>query len=555
MEVLNTYCADILSGDIPAGMHTSNAIKRFNKDYAIANDGTGSWYFDWDAVQKVIDFIAKLKHFKGKYAGESFILAPWQVFIVANLYGFYNTKDKTRRFQTAYIEMARKQGKTAFVAALALFGLIGDDEAAAEILFAANSKEQAKIGFDMVKGFAQYWHNKKYKDNSEQQRVRRYRSDILYPETNSILKTLAADSSKLDGYDCSLGVVDEYHSAPNAEVRDVIRSSQGMRINPLLITITTAGFDKSLPCYELRTVCTEIIAGVKEDDSLFSIIYSLDEEDDWKDPKTWIKSNPNLNVTVNSEFIEKQVLQATNSPSDEVGVKTKNLNIWCDSAHTWIPDNHVVDATEKLNMADFEGEDCYIGVDLASNVDLTAVSYLFVRDEKFYFFTDFYIPADTLKVRNLHADTDLYRKWVAQNYLKTTSGNVTDYDYITKDMLTVDGACTIEDVFYDKYNANAWAIQCTEAGLNLTVFNQNLGNFNGCTKEFERLILKGQVVLDDNPIMRYCLRNVELKMDWNGNVKPMKSSEKKKIDGVISSLQALAAYMEATANYQGTQIF
>jgi len=547
LDTVEKYCGDVLSGAIPAGIHLKNAIIRYHND--LLRDDLS---FSEDAVLKVMASIRKLKHFTGQHNGRRFVLRPWQLFIIVNLYGFYN-KDGTRRFQTAYLEMARKNGKTALVAALSLYHLMDDDESGAEILFAANSLDQSKIGFNMVNGFARGYdpHGRILKQRFK---------DISIVKTNSFLRVLAADANNLDGYNCSLGVVDEFHSAPNSHVRDVIRSSQGMRENPLLITITTAGFDKSLPCYDLRTVCTEVIAGVKQDDSLFSIIYSLDDGDDWKDSKNWIKSNPNLGVTVKESFITKQVQQAINSPGDEVGVKTKNLNVWCDSATTWIPDNYVIEATEKLNIDDFKGENCYIGVDLASNTDLTAVSYLFVRgnepnDLRYYFFNDYYIPTDTLKVRNLHADKELYKQWVGNKYLKTTSGNVTDYDYITRNILEVNSKCDIKTVYYDKYNANAWAIQCTEEGLTLEPFGQTIGNFNNCTKAFERLMLGRQVALDDNPITRYCLRNVELRMDFNGNVKPLKSSESKKIDGVIASLQALAAFITATAHYKGTQIF
>ena len=328
----------------------------------------------------------------------------------------------------------------------------------------------------------------------------------------------------------------------------------GMRVNPLLLTITTAGFDKSLPCFELRTVATEIAAGIKEDDSFFAVIYSLDENDDWKDPKVWIKSNPNLNITVFEEGISEQVQQAINSPNDEVGVKTKNLNVWCDSATTWIPDEYVIKATKKLKMSDFAGEECYIGVDLAESVDLNAIGYMFMRDDKFYFFCDYYIPEETLKTRNLHADKEMYKQWVIHKHLKVTPGNSTDYDYITHDILKVDKIANIIKIYYDKYNSLGWAQQCTGERLPVEPFSQTLGNFNNCTKEFQRLILAGKIVIDDNPITRYCLRNVQLKRDWNGNVKPDKSNEKKKIDGVIASLQALAAYMVEGANV-GTGIY
>jgi len=539
---LETYIGDIKANRIASGIHLKNAIKRFETDIS-----SKKWDFKENKVLKVVDFIKKLKHFAGKYANKPFILQPWQLFIIANIYGFYN-KDGTRRFQTAYLEMARKQGKTALVAALSLYHLLEDDESGAEILFAANSRDQARIGFLMTHAFATGY-------DKTGKLLRKYRYDINYAKTNSFIKTLAADSSRIDGYNCSFGVVDEYHSAPNSYVRDVIRSSQGMRVNPLLITITTAGFDKSLPCYELRTVCTEIIAGIKQDDSLFSVIYSLDEKDNWQDPEVWVKSNPNLDITVSADFVQRQVQQAINSPNDEVGVKTKNLNVWCDSATVWIPDRFVVQSTKDLDIADFEGEDCYVGVDLASNVDLTAVSYLFVRDDKYYFFTDFYLPSDTLKVRYLHADKGLYKTWVYKGYLKTTAGNVTDYDYITKDILAVNEKSTIEKIYYDKYNSTQWAIQCTEEGLPMEPFSQTIGNFNIPTKTFERLMLSGRVVLADNPITRNCLRNVELRMDFNGNVKPNKDQEKKKIDGVISMLQALAVYLDTTKNYKGTNIF
>ena len=562
MKQVHDYINDVKTGKIPAGIHLRNAIKRFEKDLK-----SDKWVFDEKKYNKVVRFFAKLKHFTDVHAGKPFKLKPWQLFIIANLYGFYN-KEGRRRFQTAYIEVARKNGKTAFMAGLSLYHLTDDNEGYPEILFAANSKDQAKIGFNMCKGFSDGFE----KDiDEDHRRLRRHHSDINYMnQVNGdpakyrdryivgFIKNLAADDSKLDGYNCSLGIVDEYHSAKNARVRDVLRSSMAMRLNPLLVTITTAGFDKTSVCYELRSICTDIISGEKEDDSFFAVIYSLDEGDDWHDPKVWMKANPNLGVTVYADFIEKQIQQAKNSPAtDEIGVKTKNLNIWCDSSSTWIPDDYIQNATKKLNVEDFRGQECYVGVDLASNTDLTAVSYMFERGGNYYFFYDYYIPIDTVKqqVKRVYADRDLYQKWVYGKHLKTTPGNVTDYEYITMEMLKVNEICPIEMVYYDKFNATQWAIQCTNAGLNLESFSQTIGNFNIPTREFERLMLAGRVVLDDNPITRYCLRNVELRKDFNGNVKPNKDSERKKIDGVIAMLQCLAAWFNLEKELKGTQIY
>lgn len=528
MQRLKSYIEGVKSGKIPACLHTINAVKRFENDLQRTD-----LEFREDAVNHVLWFFSALKHFEGKHAGIPFELEPWQVFIVANIYGFYWKGTNQRRFQTAYIEVARKNGKTAFASGLAQYHLIADGEDAAQVLIAANSKEQAHICYNMTSKFCKGL-------DPMGAYLRRYRADILFDKTNSMLKVLASDSDKLDGFNCSFGIVDEYHSAPDTKVRDVIRSSMAMRLNPLLLTITTAGFDKTKPCYELRTVCTEVIGGMKEDDSLFSIIYSLDEGDDWTDEANWIKANPNIGITVNASFIKKQVIQAKNNPSDEVGIKTKNLNIWCDTAHVWIPDDYIIKATQKLEFEDFKDEECYIGVDLAATQDFTAVSYEFYKDNKKYFINRYYLPAESLMTA---ANKEVYKDWQRRGYLTITPGNVTDYNYITRDIIDVTKICCVYKIYYDKYNANQWAINCEEIGLPLEPYSQSIGNFNGPTKELERSILSGLVVIDDNPITRYCFRNVELRVDYNGNVKPNKGIAAKKIDGVIAMIQADAACM------------
>lgn len=526
MNRLKKYISDIENGKIKHCSHIANAVKRFKGD--LKRD---EFDFRPDRVNRVLEFFSSLKHFEGRHSGKHFDLVPWQVFIIANLYGFYWKDTDLRRFQTAYIEVGRKNGKTAFASGLGLYHLMADGEDAAQVLIAANSKEQAHICYNMTSKFCKGF-------DPAGEYLRRYRSDIIFDETNSMLKVLASDSDKLDGFNCSFGIVDEYHSAPDSKVRDVIRSSMAMRENPLLLTITTAGFDKALPCFALRTVCTEVIAGIKEDDSLFSVIYTLDEEDDWQDPTNWIKSNPNLGVTVNSNFIEKQVVQARNNPSDEVGIKTKNLNIWCDTSQTWIPDEYLLKATGKVALSAFQGEECYIGVDLGSTQDMTAVSYEFFKDGKKYFILKYYLPFESLKTA---PNRETYKQWNRSGHLTITPGNVTDYDYITKDIIEASNTVSIYKIFYDKWNSVQWSITCTEIGLPLEPYSQSIGNFNAPTKELERSILCGDVVIDDNPITRFCFRNVVMRSDYNGNMKPDKSKATQKIDGVIAMIQSDAA--------------
>lgn len=528
MKPYYKYVEDVIDGTVVAGTTIQLACKRFQDDLQREDIE-----FREDKVDRALQFIGTLKHYTGNHSGKPFILEGWQQFIIANIIGWYWKGTANRRFTSSYIEVSRKNGKTALAAALCLYYLIADGEDGAEVLLAANSKDQAKIAFDMCSKFTKGLDPKgKY--------LTAYRADILFDMTKSKLKVLAADDSKLDGFNASFGLLDEYHAAKNSKVRDVIKSSMGMRQNPHLCTITTAGFDKTLPCYQLRSVAIEVLNGLKQDDEMFIAIYGLDSTDDWRDEKNWIKSNPNLDITVTNKYIKGQVQQAINNPADEVGVKTKTLNIWCDTIDTWMPEDYIIKGSKAIDLSQFEGMNCYIGVDLAATSDLTAVSYLIVDGDTYYFKTQYYLPESALVEKS---DKEMYKLWKQQGLLTITAGNVTDYDYITKDILKASEVVNIQAVGYDKYNATQWAISATEQGLPLEEYPQTLGNFNMPTRELERLLLSGRAVIDNNEITRFCFRNVVLKSDHNGNVKPNKGIAKKKIDGVIAIIQALGMFL------------
>jgi phage terminase large subunit-like protein len=530
MKAYYQYAHDVLSGKVVTGKFVKLSVKRFFS--FMEND---RYEFNEKKCERVISFISLLKHFTGKHAGNNFILEPWQQFIIANMYGFYIKESGERLTQSVYIEMARKNGKSAIAAALCLNHLMNDGEANAEVYLAANSKDQAKISFSMCSNFVKGLDPvRKY--------LNPFRDRINYDRALSFLRVLAADDSKLDGFNASMYLIDEYHAAKTTRIKDVLQSSQGMREHPMSIIITTAGFDKLGPCYQYRTMCTEVIAGLKEDDTLFSMIYSLDDEDDWKDENVWIKSNPNLNVTVKPSFIKKEIQKAINSPSDEVGIKTKNINVWCDSEQVWIPDHYILAASKDVSIDDFKDRECYIGIDLASTSDLTAMTALFPDEEKgeMYFKTFYYLPQAALKEKRFK---ELYGEWKRMKALTVTPGNVTDYDYILSDLIRLDKKVLISKIGYDQWNATQFIIKVQDEGFKAEAISQTIGNFNRPTKEFERLILSGKGIIDNNIINRHCLRNVMLKADYMGNTKPTKQYEEKKIDGVISQLTALSAYL------------
>ena len=522
------YAEDVLSGKIVTGHYIKLAAERF---FRLMYDER--YEFREDKVEQVCEFISIIHHYTGKHAGKPFVLEAWQEWIVASMYGFYLRGTNERLVQSAYIEMARKQGKSAFASALCLYHLIADGEMNAEVYMAANSKDQAKVSFNMASNFSKMLDpGKEFLDP--------YRDTIKYERTLSFLKVLAADSSKLDGPNASMYLIDEYHAAKNSGVKDVLQSSQGMRENPMAVIITTAGFDRLGVCYQYREMCTEVVSGLKEDDTLFIAIYCLDKEDDWKDEAVWVKSNPNLGVTVQNKYLKTQVRKAINTPSDEVGIKTKNLNIWCDAEKTWIKDDYILSASANVNLKEYNGLDCFIGVDLSSTSDLTSFSVMIPTTEKMVWKTFYFLPEAALTEKRFK---ELYGEWARQGALCITPGNVVDYDFILNKIIEIGQILNIVTIGYDSWNATQFVINCTEKGLPMEPYSQSIGNFNKPTKELERLLLSGVAVIDNNIITRHCFRNVVMARDKNGNTKPSKQYEEKKIDGVIAMIEALGVYL------------
>lgn len=532
----STYNDDVLSGKQKAGQHIICACRRF-REWQARTDV----YFNAEKVQQVNNFISKLKHFTGVHNNKPFILQPWQQWIIANIFGWYWTATNQRVTKNVYIEIARKNGKSAFASAICLYCLIADSEANAEVELIANSRKQAGICFNMCSNFTQTLTSNKSKY------FKLYRDKIDFKPTKSFLQVLSSDANNNDGWNSSTFVCDEYHSHNNSQMYDVMKSSQGMRQQPLAIVITTAGFNLFSPCYEMRQTNIEILQGKKQDDTQFSAIYSLDEDDDWTDEENWIKANPNLNVTVRTQYLQEQVQQAKNNTSMEVSVRTKNFNQWLTASAVWIPQQTILECCQSIQIEDFKGEYCYCGVDLASVGDLTAVSVMIPKNDKYHFKTFYYLPAETAKQNHQ------YIEWGKKGHLTITDGNVTDYEYILKDIISINSTLYINQISYDQWNATQWAIQATNMSLPIVPYSQALWNFNKPTKELERLILSGKVVIDDNPITRWCFSNCVLKFDHNENCKPVKEQNQNKIDGVIAMIEALGIYLEQP-NYNNSII-
>ena len=548
MDKYKEYAMQVVNDEIPTCIYVKQACERYLSFF-------GKYDFRTDKVDRVINFISKLKHYTGKHNGKPFILLPYQKWIIYSIFGFYHKGTNKRVTNYVYIELARKNGKTALIAAICLYMMIADGENGAEVEMVANSAKQAKICFDMCSTFCSGI-------DPKNKHFKRFRDKIKFDEAKSFIQILSSDASGNDGYNSSCFVLDEAHEQKDSSLWDVMVSSQGMRENPLGIIITTAGFNKCGFCYGYRQSCINILENKKENDSQFAAIFTLDDGDDWTAQDNWIKANPSLGVTVLHDYIVQQIKQAKVNPSSEIGIKTKNLNMWVDAMDIWIPSDALASATQRFNLEEVINEDtrCYVGVDLAAVSDLTAVAYLlpklkydengYTQIDKIYIKTDYYLPSSCLQN---NVNSHLYKTWADKGYLKITPGNVTDYDYITNDLDKLNQMCMLEKVSYDQYNATQWAIDCTNRGMNLVPFAQGLWNFNKPTKEFERLMMQEKIVLDDNPINRWCFQNVQMKVDHNENVKPDKATKHNKIDGVIAMVEGLGGFLEDN-NYFDTSL-
>ena len=529
----NQYCEDVLTHKITTNKWIYLACERYKNWYS-----RDDIWFDTEDVDLKIRFMQKMKHSKGEFADKQFILFPYQTWIVANIIGWKHKDTTDRVINTALLMLARKSGKTFFAASLMLAILLTDKEKGSEGYMIANSSQQASIAFTHAKEQCSSL-------DPKGKIFSRYRSQIRIPLLNSKIQILSADTSRLDGLNPSVFCVDEYHSSKTTENYNILRTGQGSRKNPLGIIISSAGFlvGEDYPLYAAWENATEVLQGTKNQDTLFAAIYQLDAEDQYDDESCWIKANPTLGGSISYKFLREQVEQAKNNPSQEVSIKTKNFNIWCTSEVTWIPREDLMKYSQKFDITNFKDDEyyCYAGVDLGSVSDLTAVAYLIKKEDKFYIFCDAYIPTGSIEKSK---NKELYRKWIREGYLKVTHGDRMNYEEVVHDILEFNKEIPILEIAYDKYNAIEWARKCSEEGLVLTPFSQTKGNFNLATKEFERRLYNGDIVLIDSPVIRWCFANAMLEYDKLENCKPVKGAgSMNKIDAVIAILEAFGIYM------------
>ncbi len=505
-------------------------------------------YFDPEAADKPVLFFEKhLRHTIGEWAGQPFILQPWQRDdIIRPLLG-WKRADGTRRYRVAYIEVPKKNGKSMLCSGLTLYGLTADNEPGAQVYGAASDKLQAGIVYReaaaMVRASVALSKRLKVVDSTR---------TLIAAATNSFYRVLSSDAFRNEGINVHWLVFDELHAQPDRRLWDALRYGGASRRQPLTLAITTSGFDKHSVCWEQHDYADKIIGGVIEDDSFFAFIRAADRLPcgqintdykplDWTKPLTWYAANPSLGVTMKEADFAADCKEAENSPTKENSFKRYRLNIWTEQEVRWLQMDKWQACGGVIDETALEGRRCYGGLDLASKVDLAAWALVFppLDDaDKWVILPRCYIPKNNALEKELR-DKVPYTTWERQGFITLTDGDAIDYDFIEAKILEDAKCFEIAAAGYDPYGASQLVQHLIQAGINMVEFRQGMLTMSEPTKEFERLVILGKINHGNHPVLRWCASNVVTRSDPAGNIMADKGKCREKIDPIVASIMGL----------------
>ena len=535
------YAEDVRKGKVIACHWVKMAIERYYNDLDHSLDK--GWYFDRKAAEHAITFVERLRHVVGRWGGDYIKLEPWQCFIFWNIFGWKMLATKKRRFTDAYIEVARKNGKSTLASAIALYMEFADREMGAEVYSVATTRDQARICFD----YAQ----KMIKASDLRNYAQVTRDAIVYEPLGATYKPLSSDAHSLDGKNSHCVIVDEYHAHATDAVVDVMHTSFGARAQGLMFIITTAGLDTSVPCFAYRKTMCQLLDGAVEADKTFAMIFTLDDIAEVDNPSTWVKANPCIGASLSLEWLSEEYDKMKREPSKIVSTMTKSFNVWMDAPTVWIPDAAWSGIKSVVPIEVLAGQQCIGALDLAAVSDYTALCLKFNIQGRHQFLWRFYIPEDKYRQRyDMQRENANIEEWVQKGHLIVTPGNVTDYDYIVADIAELGKKYKISTIAYDPWNSSTIVPKLVEMGVQMNQFTQTIGNYAMPTNEFERLVGLGVIDHYDNPVARWMLSNVVIRTDVNGNKRPDKAKSSEKIDGIVAAIMALGQAMSDSANSQ-----
>ncbi len=491
-----------------------------------------------------VDAINALKHTKGEFAGQPFNLRPWQVRIIRHIFG--KLKNGKRQYRTVYIEIPRKNGKTELAAAIALYCLVGDGEAGAEVYCAAAERDQAALVFNAAATMVRT--NPTLDDRlniiDSTKRIVDYRS-------NSFLKALSSESKTKHGFNASAIIYDELHVAPNRKLWDVLSTSQGARQQPLNIVITTAGYDRHSICYEIHDYAIKVRDGIIDDPTFLPVIYAAEEGADWLDERVWKRANPALGDFRYIDEMRIKAREAKEIPARQNVFRRLYLCEWTEQETRWI-DMAVWDRNSDP-LRELKGRKCWGGLDLSTTTDVTALVLVFPDDDgTFDVLPLFWIPGDNIGKR-VTRDRVPYDQWSREGLINRTDGNVVDYEFIRAKINSLRDDYEIQEIAFDRWNSSMLISALLDDGAPMVQFGQGYASMSAPSKEIEKLLLEGAIRHGGNPVLRWMASNITTRQDPAGNIKPDKEKSMERIDGVVAAIMGLGLII--AAENQGPSVY
>jgi phage terminase large subunit-like protein len=555
MNAVDAYAQAVVAGTVPAGTYHRLACVRHQRDRA--REGTPAFPYRFDALkaERFFAFAEKLSHYKGEWAGQRIVLQPYQQFRLGSLFGWLHTGTGLRRFRTAYNEIPRKNGKTLEAAIVLLYGSFYDGEAGAEGYCLAMKRDQARIVFDDAK--------KLVVESGLKTRIQVRVSNLHREETASKAEPLGADHDSTDGLNPHIYIIDEMHAYKDRGLIDVIETATGARRQPIGFQITTAGNNPVSPCGDQHDYACKVLDGVLEDETFFAFIASADPDDDWLDEATWRKANPNYDVSVKPDDLRALATKAKAMPSAAATFKQKRLNLWVNAYNPCLSVDGWRKGQGAWTLEDMQHESCFVGIDLASKIDLCCCSIVFpptVGRAAWRLLQYIWTPEETLLER-AHRDKAPYDIWRDQGWLLTTPGTQIDHQLIRQVLTTLRTQVDIERIGFDPWHADTLISQLVhEDGFGedqvLAVPQTYAGMSSACLK-MQAEILGGQVDARGCPVTAWAVSNVVDQRDGKDNCMFVKKKSRGRIDPVIAPTigMALALQMPAQPSAQLAEWF
>lgn len=537
-EKSKQYVEDVLNDDIVVNKYIKQAVNR-----SIIDKKNPKFYLNQDLVNRVFEFFS---FFNINFKNEDiqFNLLPYQCFIITELFSYHYKKNNKRRYNQLLFWVARKNGKSIFSVIIMLFFFIYYKEKSAEIYLLANNSKQASHLLDYAKDLILDSPQLNNRIKILQHKLRHKLKGTCY------LQNLASDSSTLDGLNPFAAVIDEIHEMPTNNLLNIMKNGMKARFNPLIIITSSAGFNISYPFYKMVELGKKVLINEVEDERTLYIYFTLDNEDEIENPEMWIKSNPNMNYSLDIDDYIIDYKRALLTPSELRSFIIKNLNVYqIEDELSYIPIhkiNEVIINENDFNIEDYKGCKAYLGYDLSKNRDITALSILIIDNEgNKFIITEMFIPdiSDILVRKDSSIDIS---DFINDGYIHLFTGEeTTDYEFIKKRIDFYNTILNIEVIGYDAYNSRKFNSNLESDGYNIQSVKQTTFHMNMPTKELERDIFEKDVKILNNPALIWNFYNVVLGEDLNGNIKPEKKKSKdNSIDGVISILNAYYVYLD-----------